>query len=322
VFAALFAVISRNNLSPSLVGLSITYALNVSQTLNWFVRMSADFETNITSVERIQEYCETKPHEKAWRIEDTKPKSEWPSQGKIVFKNYSVKYRKDLDNVLSEINMEIQPGEKIGIVGRTGAGKSSLALGLFRLLELSDGDIIIDDVEINKLGLHDLRHKLTIIPQDPVIFSGTIRNNLDTFGTYKDEDVWNALEHVDLKNYVMSLEKKLDHECSEGGENLSVGQRQLICLARALLRKTKILILDEATASIDHNTDELIQKTIRSQFSDCTILTVAHRLNTIMDSSRILVLDRGRIAEFDSPSNLLRNKNSKFYSMAKDAGLV
>jgi ABC-type multidrug transport system fused ATPase/permease subunit len=211
---------------------------------------------------------------------------------------------------------------KIGIVGRTGAGKSSLALGLFRLLEISEGEIIIDGLDINKLGLHDLRHKLTIIPQDPVIFSGTIRMNLDPFSSHTDDEVWNALEQVDLKNHVMSLKKKLEYECSEGGENLSVGQRQLICLARALLRKTKILILDEATASIDHNTDELIQKTIRSHFADCTILTVAHRLNTIMDSSRILVLDQGRIAEFDTPQNLLRNKSSKFYSMAKDAGLV
>ena len=176
------------------------------------------------------------------------------------------------------------------------------------MLELSAGDIFIDEINIKTLGLHDLRQKLTIIPQDPVIFSGTIRSNLDTFGIYSEEDLWDAL--------------KLEHECSEGGENLSVGQRQLICLARALLRKTKILILDEATASIDHNTDELIQKTIRTQFSDCTVLTVAHRLNTIMDSNRILVLEKGKIAEFDTPQNLLRNKNSKFYSMAKDAGLV
>ena len=190
------------------------------------------------------------------------------------------------------------------------------------MLELSAGDIFIDEINIKTLGLHDLRQKLTIIPQDPVIFSGTIRSNLDTFGIYSEEDLWDALEHVDLKTYVAGSEKKLEHECSEGGENLSVGQRQLICLARALLRKTKILILDEATASIDHNTDELIQKTIRTQFSDCTVLTVAHRLNTIMDSNRILVLEKGKIAEFDTPQNLLRNKNSKFYSMAKDAGLV
>ncbi len=322
MFATLFAVLSRSTLSPSLVGLSITYALNVSSTLNWFVRMSADFETNVTSVERIQEYCETKWHEKAWRIDKTKPSKDWPSSGRILFQNYSVKYRENLENVLTDLNIDIQPGEKIGIVGRTGAGKSSLALGLFRLLELTNGKILIDDLEIDKLGLHDLRHKLTIIPQDPVIFSGTIRTNLDTFGVYSDDELWNALESVDLKSFVMGQENKLEHECSEGGENLSVGQRQQICLARALLRKTRILILDEATASIDHNTDELIQQTIRREFATCTILTVAHRLNTIMDSSRILVLNAGRVAEFDTPQSLLRNRNSLFYSMAKDAGFV
>ena len=159
-------------------------------------------------------------------------------------------------------------------------------MGLFRLLELSTGNIQIDEKNIKELGLHDLRHKLTIIPQDPVIFSGTIRMNLDPFEIYSDDEIWKALELVDMKSFVMSLDKKLEHECSEGGENLSVGQRQLICLSRAILRKTKILILDEATASIDHNTDEFIQKTIKSEFKHSTILTVAHRLNTIMDSTR------------------------------------
>jgi ATP-binding cassette, subfamily C (CFTR/MRP), member 1 len=207
-------------------------------------------------------------------------------------------------------------------VGRTGAGKSSLTLGLFRIIESPDGRIVIDDQDINAIGLHDLRHKLTIIPQDPVIFSGSLRINLDPFGIYSDEQIWQVLEDAHLKQFVAGLEKKLEFECSEGGENLSVGQRQLICLARALLRKSKILVLDEATASVDHNTDELIQQTIRKSFADCTILTIAHRLNTIMDSSRILVLNKGEIAEFDTPQTLLANKSSIFYSMAKDAGLV
>ncbi|RNA36438.1 multidrug resistance-associated 1 [Brachionus plicatilis] len=321
VFASFFAVLARNSISSGLVGLSITYSLNVSQTLNWLVRMSADFETNITSVERIKEYCET-PHEAEYQIEETKPSANWPQNGEVKFENYSVKYREVLDNVLKNINLVINPAEKIGIVGRTGAGKSSLTLSLFRILENSTGTILIDDVNIKKIGLHDLRHKLTIIPQDPIIFSGTIRMNLDPFGEKKDDDLWKALDLAGLKDFVYGLENKLDYECAEGGENFSVGQRQLICLARALLRKTKILILDEATASIDHQTDKQIQITIRKEFVDCTVLTIAHRLNTIMDSSRIMVLDQGKIVEFDSPQSLLKNKNGFFYLMAKDAGLV
>lgn len=211
---------------------------------------------------------------------------------------------------------------KIGIVGRTGAGKSSLTLSLFRLIEPAGGKIIIDDIDISQIGLHELRSKITIIPQDPVLFSGTIRSNLDPFEVFTDTQIWTALEHAHLKHYVKGLESELEHKVVEGGENLSVGQRQLICLARALLRKTKVLILDEATAAVDLETDSMIQTTIRKEFKDCTILTIAHRLNTIMDSTRILVLDKGKIGEFDSPSNLLANKQSNFYSLAKDARLV
>lgn len=179
--------------------------------------------------------------------------------------------------------MRIEPGEKIGIVGRTGAGKSTLALALFRLIEPIAGEIRIDDVRISEIGLHDLRHKLTMIPQDACIFSGSIRSNLDPFEIYSDEEIWHALRLVHLEEHVASLE----FVCEEHGNNLSAGQKQLICLARALLRKSRILVLDEATASIDHNTDELLQATIRANFDKCTVLTIAHRLNTIMDSSRL-----------------------------------
>lgn len=212
--------------------------------------------------------------------------------------------------------------EKIGIVGRTGAGKSSLTLALFRIIEGAGGKIIIDDIDIASIGLHSLRNRLTIIPQDPVLFSGSLRMNIDPFQSYPDDSIWMALEQSHLKSFVKGLTDGLEFKITEGGENLSVGQRQLVCLARALLRKTKVLILDEATAAIDIETDELIQKTIRSQFNDCTILTIAHRLNTIMDSDRIIVLDQGIIAEFDSPANLLSNTNSIFYGMAKNSGLV
>ena len=211
---------------------------------------------------------------------------------------------------------------QIGIVGRTGAGKSSLTLSLFRLIEPASGKIVIDSLDVTQIGLHELRSKLTIIPQDPVLFSGTLRSNLDPFGQYTDDQLWMAIEHSHLKDFVKSQENQLEHKVSEGGENLSVGQRQLICLARALLRKTKILVLDEATAAVDVETDSLIQSTIRKEFSDCTIITIAHRLNTIIDSNRVLVLDQGSIAEFDTPDNLLANCESLFYSLAKDAKLI
>uniref|UniRef100_A0A8D0CKE2 ABC-type glutathione-S-conjugate transporter n=1 Tax=Scleropages formosus TaxID=113540 RepID=A0A8D0CKE2_SCLFO len=210
---------------------------------------------------------------------------------------------------------------QVGIVGRTGAGKSSLALGIFRILEAAKGEIYIDGINIAEIGLHDLRSRITIIPQDPVLFSGSLRMNLDPFDAYSDEEIWAALELAHLKNFVSGLPDKLNHECSEGGENLSLGQRQLVCLARALLRKTKILVLDEATAAVDLETDNLIQSTIRSQFEDCTVLTIAHRLNTIMDYTRVIVMDKGHIAEMDSPANLI-SKRGQFYRMCLEAGLV
>lgn len=193
---------------------------------------------------------------------------------------------------------------------------------MVRIIEAADGAIFIDGVNIATLGLHALRSRLTIIPQDAVLFSGSLRLNLDPFDTHKDEEVWRALEHAHLKSFVKGLTAGLNHEVSEGGENLSVGQRQLICLARALLRKTKVLILDEATAAVDLETDDLIQRTIKTEFNECTVLTIAHRLNTILDSDRVIVLDKGQIIEFDTPNNLLQNKKSVFYGMAKDAGLV
>ncbi|XP_030646267.1 multidrug resistance-associated protein 1 isoform X2 [Chanos chanos] len=319
-FAALFAVVGRESLSPGIMGLSISYALQVTASLNWLVRMSSELETNIVAVERVKEYGDTEK-EAEWRLENSSPPAGWPTAGHIEIHNFGLRYREDLELAIRNITVTIEGGEKVGIVGRTGAGKSSLTLGLFRIIEAAQGEICIDGVNIANLGLHDLRSRVTIIPQDPVLFSGSLRMNLDPFDGYSDEEVWRALELAHLKNFVSGLPDKLNHECSEGGENLSLGQRQLVCLARALLRKTKILVLDEATAAVDLETDNLIQSTIRTQFEDCTVLTIAHRLNTIMDYTRVLVLDRGQMAEFGSPSSLIAKKGI-FYKMAKDSGLV
>nr|XP_040235077.1 multidrug resistance-associated protein 1 isoform X1 [Anopheles coluzzii]XP_049465497.1 multidrug resistance-associated protein 1 isoform X1 [Anopheles coluzzii] len=321
LFAALFAVLGRETMNAGLVGLSVSYALQITQTLNWLVRMTSDVETNIVAVERIKEYGETK-QEAAWELPNSTLPRDWPEQGMVEFRDFQVRYREGLELVLRGISFTVNGGEKVGIVGRTGAGKSSLTLALFRIIESAGGSIVIDGQDISQLGLHALRSRLTIIPQDPVLFSGTLRINLDPFNAQSDDDIWKALEHAHLKTFVKGLTAGINHEVTEGGENLSVGQRQLICLARALLRKTKVLILDEATAAVDLETDDLIQRTIRTEFKDCTVLTIAHRLNTIMDSDKVIVLDKGQIVEFAPPAELLQSKNSAFYSMAKDAGLV
>uniref|UniRef100_A0A6Q2YDD5 ABC-type glutathione-S-conjugate transporter n=1 Tax=Esox lucius TaxID=8010 RepID=A0A6Q2YDD5_ESOLU len=318
--AATLAVMGRNTLSPGIVGLAVSHSLQVTGILSWIVRSWTDVENNIVSVERVKEYADT-PKEAPWTIEGSTLPLAWPIHGTMELEEYGLQYRKGLDWALRGVSLSIQEREKVGIVGRTGAGKSSLALGIFRILEAAKGEIYIDGINIAQIGLHELRSRITIIPQDPVLFSGSLRMNLDPFDSYSDEEVWRALELAHLKSFVSGLPDKLKHECSEGGENLSLGQRQLVCLARALLRKTKILVLDEATAAVDLETDNLIQSTIRTQFDDCTVLTIAHRLNTIMDYTRVIVMDRGLITEMDSPSNLI-SQRGQFYSMCQEAGLV
>ncbi|XKL66874.1 hypothetical protein PGB90_010294 [Kerria lacca] len=327
LFAALFAVLGRGSLTAGLVGLSVSYALQITQSLNWLVRMTSEVETNIVAVERIKEYGET-PQEAPWEIQNESVPADWPEKGDISFIDFKIRYREGLELVLKGINFSVNGGEKVILkrfiqsLGRTGAGKSSLTLGLFRIMESASGKIVLDGIDISTLGLHTLRSRITIIPQDPVLFSGTLRINLDPVGSYSDEQVWHALELAHLKSYVSSLNFGLQYEVEEGGQNFSIGQRQLICLARALLRKTKVLVLDEATAAIDLETDDLIQSTIRSEFRNSTVLTIAHRLNTIMDYDRIVVLEKGIIVEYNSPQELIRNKHSVFYGMASDAGLV
>ncbi|XP_068685996.1 multidrug resistance-associated protein 1-like [Montipora foliosa] len=318
-FAALFAVLSRDKIAGGLVGLSVTYALQITNKLNWMIRMTSELETNLVAVERIAEYCDI-PTEAERIIPDRRPVPAWPHQGLVQFHDFEMRYREGLPLVLKDINFVIKPAEKIGIVGRTGAGKSTLTLALFRILERTGGRIVIDGIDIAQIGLQDLRSRLTIIPQEPVLFSGSLRMNLDPFDKHSDEELWNVLEVSHLRKFVSGLNGGLMYPVAEGGENLSVGQRQLMCLARALLRKTKVLVLDEATAAVDLETDELIQQTIRREFADRTVLTIAHRLNTIMDYDRVMVLESGSIVEFDSPSTLLARKG-QFFGMVRDARL-
>lgn len=331
--AAGLAILSLRSgqLSAGLVGLSVSYSLQITQSLNWIVRMTVEVETNIVSVERIMEYSRLKP-EAPEVIETNRPAENWPQAGEVQFKNYSTRYRPELDLVLKNIDLNIRPHEKVGIVGRTGAGKSSLTLALFRIIEAAGGNIDIDNVDTSAIGLADLRHKLSIIPQDSQVFEGTIKSNLDPTNLFSDEQLWKVLELSHLKEHVLKMyddrnpeddvSSGLEVRLSEGGANLSVGQRQLMCLARALLIPSHILVLDEATAAVDVETDKVLQETIRHEFKERTILTIAHRLNTILDSDRIIVLEKGEVAEFDTPANLLKKKESLFYALCKQGGFV
>ncbi|CAG9863422.1 unnamed protein product [Phyllotreta striolata] len=298
------------------VGLVISQSLILTGMLQYGVRQSAEAASNMISVERIMQYT-TLDREGPFETIGNKPPRDWPSKGRIVFKNTFLRYAKELPPVLKNLNISIESAEKIGIVGRTGAGKSTLIASLFRLAPI-DGTISIDDVDTSKIGLTDLRSNISIIPQEPVLFSASLRYNLDPFEKHSDEVLWNALEYVELKTAFADLNITI----SEGGSNLSAGQRQLICLARAIVKNNKVLVMDEATANVDPQTDALIQKTIRERFKDCTVLTIAHRLNTIMDSDRVLVMDAGEAMEFDQPYVLLQNPESFFSNMLKETGPV
>uniref|UniRef100_A0A8C7DNJ5 Multidrug resistance-associated protein 4 n=1 Tax=Oncorhynchus kisutch TaxID=8019 RepID=A0A8C7DNJ5_ONCKI len=307
----------RDQVEAGSVGLALSYAVTLMGMFQWGVRQSAEVENMMTSVERVVEYTELES-EAPWETQK-RPPPEWPSQGLITFDRVSFSYSSDGPVVLKDMKAMFRPKEKVGIVGRTGAGKSSLVSALFRLAE-PEGRIYIDGVLTSEIGLHDLRQKMSIIPQDPVLFTGTMRKNLDPFSQHTDEDLWNALQEVQLKSVVEELPNKMETVLAESGSNFSVGQRQLVCLARAVLRKNRILIIDEATANVDPRTDELIQKTIRDKFRECTVLTIAHRLNTIIDSDRILVLDAGQIHAYDEPHTLLQNHDGIFFKMVQQTG--
>nr|GLL30133.1 ABC transporter C family member 2-like isoform X2 [Ipomoea trifida] len=321
---ATFAVMQNGNAEnqeafASTMGLLLSYALNITSLLTGVLRLASLAENSLNAVERVGTYIEL-PSEAPPIIEDNRPPPAWPSAGSIRFENVVLRYRPELPPVLHGISFTIPSSDKVGVVGRTGAGKSSMFNALFRLVELESGRIIIDECDISKLGLLDLRKVLGIIPQSPVLFSGSVRFNLDPFNEHNDADLWEALERAHLKEVIRRSSLGLDTEVSEAGENFSVGQRQLLSLARALLRRSKILVLDEATAAVDCRTDALIQKTIREEFKSCTMLIIAHRLNTIIDCDRILLLDSGKVLEYETPEVLLQNEESAFSRMVQSTG--
>ncbi|ORZ33398.1 P-loop containing nucleoside triphosphate hydrolase protein [Catenaria anguillulae PL171] len=319
-FAGLFGVINIGGTSVELVGLSLSYALSVTSNLNWCVRQAVEVETQMNSVERIWHYAEKLESEAPAITDVSPPTPSWPDKGEIKFSDVTMAYRKELDPVLKKINVTIPAGSKVGIVGRTGSGKSSSIVALFRLVELREGKIEIDGLDIAKLGLHELRSRLAIIPQEPTLFTGSIRSNLDRFNQATDDLLWECLDRAGLKPYVQSLAEKLDAPVEEGGGNLSVGQRQLLCLARSMVRKSNVLVMDEATASCDYETDKQIQRAIRRDFAHATVLTIAHRLNTIIDYDRIAVLSNGELVEFASPHELLQRPDSLFTALVEETG--
>lgn len=304
-----FLLINPENNKSGSVGLAITQAITLIGMCQWGMRQTAELENQMVSVERIQEYIELPSEPPMETAANLKPDTNWPHEGSIKFEDLSLWYVKGEDQILKDLTFEIKPKEKIGIVGRTGAGKSSIIQALFRLAPI-EGTIKIDGIDTKTLGLKDLRSKISIIPQDPVLFSGTLRSNLDPFEEKSDTEIWTALEQVELKEEVKSLTGGLECKMNDAGSNFSMGQRQLVCLARAILRNNRILILDEATANVDAETDGFIQKAIRQKFSHCTVLTIAHRLHTVMDSDKVLVMDAGKIVEYGHPHELLQSNGT------------
>ena len=300
-----------------LAGLAISYALNVTQSLNWSVRMASDFEANMVAVERVEQYCSIKSEAARTTSADAMVPANWPQKGEIQFIGAKLRYRPELPLVLKGLDIHIPAGAKVGVVGRTGAGKSTLMVAMLRIAELCEGRILIDGVDHSSLGLAKVRSKISVIPQDPVLFSGTIRSNLDPFEEFSDERLLDVLNRVGLYSTgrkessttsLSSLAGQIDSlldTVADGGSNYSVGQRQLLVIARALLCGSNIVIMDEATAAVDADTDARIQKVMRSDFAHATCLTVAHRINTILDSDYIMVMSDGQAAEFDTPQTLM-----------------
>ncbi|GAA5957081.1 hypothetical protein JCM21900_000787 [Sporobolomyces salmonicolor] len=321
-------ITAGNKVDAALAGFTLTFSLNISNDLLFLVRRYTQLELSMVAVERIREYSLIK--QEAPEIVEPRPPAWWP-QGEIEVSKLNIRYAPELPSVLHDISFSVKAGEKVGIVGATGCGKSTLASSFFRFVEAHSGSIKIDGIDISKVGLFDLRSRLTIVPQDPVILSGTLRSTLDIFGEHEDAEIYEALRRVHLikeserpdaqeAGANRSVFWNLDAEVAEGGSNFSTGQRQLLCMARALLRSSRVLVLDEATASTDYTTDELITQTIRTEFAESTLLVIAHRLRTIIDFDRILVLDKGHLIENGSPSDLIKDTTSRFHSLCRSGG--
>ncbi|CAH2036088.1 unnamed protein product [Thlaspi arvense] len=318
--SALFMVMLPSNvIKPENVGLSLSYGLSLNSVLFWAIYMSCFVENKMVSVERIKQFTDI-PSEAEWESKENLPPSNWPFHGDVHLEDLKVRYRPNTPLVLKGITLDIKGGEKVGVVGRTGSGKSTLIQVLFRLVEPSEGRIIIDGIDICTLGLHDLRSRFGIIPQEPVLFEGTVRSNIDPTDQYSDEEIWKSLERCQLKDVVATKPEKLDSLVVDSGENWSVGQRQLLCLGRVMLKRSRLLFLDEATASVDSQTDSVIQKIIREDFASCTIISIAHRIPTVMDGDRVLVIDEGKAKEFDSPARLLE-RQSLFGALVQEYAL-
>ncbi|XP_045073563.1 ATP-binding cassette sub-family C member 9-like isoform X2 [Coregonus clupeaformis] len=303
---------SGNKLPSSLVGLGLTYALTVTNYLNWVVRNLADLEVQMAAVKKVNSFLSTESENYEGSMDTSQVPEDWPQHGEIKIQDLCVRYDPLLKPVLKHVNVNINPGQKVGICGRTGSGKSSLSLAFFNMVDIFEGQIIIDGIDICKLPLQTLRSRLSIILQDPVLFSGSIRFNLDPECTCTDDRLWEALEIAQLKNMVKALSGGLDAVVTEGGENFSVGQRQLFCLARAFVRKSSILIMDEATASIDMATENVLQKVVMTAFADRTVVTIAHLVSSILEAEQVLVFSTGQLVEFDSAANLLAQQDSLF----------
>ncbi|KAE8808532.1 ABC transporter C family member 10 [Hordeum vulgare] len=315
--AFVMALLPQGTFSPGFVGMALSYGLSLNMSFVFSIQNQCNLANQIISVERVNQYMDIQS-EAAEVVEENRPSPDWPQDGNVELKDLKIRYRKDAPLVLHGITCRFEGGNKIGIVGRTGSGKTTLIGALFRLVEPSEGKIIIDSVDISTIGLHDLRSRLGIIPQDPTLFQGTVRYNLDPLGQFSDQQIWEVLDKCQLLEAVQEKEQGLDSHVVEDGSNWSMGQRQLFCLGRALLRRCRILVLDEATASIDNATDAVLQKTIRSEFKYCTVITVAHRIPTVMDCDMVLAMSDGKVVEYDKPTKLMETEGSLFHKLVNE----